>query len=126
TFSPYLSKAAQYAIVDRYLFQQKTSALNLALINQHQSQWSVEDHLLAKDLENDFDQLLSRMSPTMQQVFILSRTEGLSITEIAQPLRLSEQNVKNYIASVLQIFRTHLKSRTLSYFLAYMAAFLWS
>ena len=117
TFSPYLSKAAHYAIVDRYLFQKKASVLNLALVRQEQKQWSAEDQILAKDLEHDFDRLLSKMPSTVQQVFILSRKEGLSIREISVRLDLSEQTVKNYISSVLQTFRQHLKDRELSYLL---------
>lgn len=124
TFAPYLSKAAHYAVVDRYLFQKKTSALSLALINQEQKQWSAEDQILANDLEHDFNGLLAKMPQTVQEVFKLSRKEGLSIREISIRLNLSEQTVKNYISTVLQTFRQHLKNSELSYFL--MIAFLFS
>ena len=117
TFAPYLSKAAHYAIVDRYLFQKKSNSLKLALTRQEQYQWSAEDQALANDLEHDLDRLLTKMPYNVQEVFKLSRKEGLSIREISVKLGLSEQTVKNYLSTVLHIFRKHLGEKKLSYFL---------
>ncbi|MDR2285427.1 MAG: sigma-70 family RNA polymerase sigma factor [Sphingobacterium sp.] len=117
TFAPYLSKAAHYAIVDRYLFQKKSNTLKLALTHQQQYQWSAEDQLLAHDLERDLDRLLIKMPLKVQEVFKLSRKEGLSIKEISIKLGLSEQTVKNYLSTALHTFRKHLGESKLSYFL---------
>jgi len=63
-----------------------------------------------------------KMPMTVQEVFRMSRQEGLSIKDIAAELNLSEQTVKNYISSALQCLRTYLKKDNLSFILALAAA----
>ena len=82
----------------------------------------VEDLILAEDLQKEFDRELLKMPLTVQDVFRLSRKEGLSIKEIAARLDLSEQTVKNYISSALQTLRAYLKKDNLSFILALASA----
>lgn len=74
--------------------------------------------MLAEDLQREFEKQLLKMPLNVQQVFQLSRKEGLSVKEIAAKMDLSEQTVKNYISMVLQALRSYLKQGDLSFFLA--------
>lgn len=123
SFLPYLSRAAHYTIVDQYLFRKKRTALevSLALLDEP-SYLPVEDSILADDLKQEFERELLKMPATVQQVFRLSRTEGLSIKEIAATLNLSEQTVKNYISSALQVLRGYLVKDNLSFVWAIASA----
>jgi RNA polymerase sigma-70 factor (ECF subfamily) len=123
SFLPYLSKAAHYTIIDQYLFRKKRSALEVSLSLQDEpTHLPVEESMLAEDLQQEFERELLKMPATVQDVFRLSRKEGLSIKEIAARLNLSEQTVKNYISSALQSLRTYLKKDNLSFVLALASA----
>ena len=123
SFLPYLSRAAHYTIVDQYLFRKKRSALEVSLsLLDEPAHLPVEDLILAEDLQKEFDRELLKMPLTVQDVFRLSRKEGLSIKEIAARLDLSEQTVKNYISSALQTLRAYLKKDNLSFILALASA----
>ncbi|EOR96531.1 RNA polymerase ECF-type sigma factor [Arcticibacter svalbardensis MN12-7] len=124
SFLPYLSRAAHYTIVDQYLFRKKRSALEVSLsLMDDPSHLPVEETILAEDLQQEFDQELLKLSVTVQDVFWLSRKEGLSIKEIAVRLDLSEQTVKNYITSALQCLRAYLKEDNLSFIFALASAY---
>jgi RNA polymerase sigma factor (sigma-70 family) len=119
SFLPYLSRAAHYAIVDQYLFRKKRLTMETAMaLKEEPLVFSVEENMLATDLQLEFEKQLLKMPLTVQRVFQLSRKEGLSIKEIATKMDLSEQTVKNYISMVLQSLRTYLKQGDLSFFLA--------
>ena len=123
SFLPYLSRAAHYTIVDQYLFRKKRSALEVSLsLMDEPAHLPVEDLILAEDLQKEFDRELLKMPATVQDVFRLSRKEGLSIKEIAARLDLSEQTVKNYISTALQSLRAYLKKENLSFILALASA----
>lgn len=123
SFLPYLSRAAHYTIVDQYLFRKKRSALEVSLsLLDEPKHLPVEELILAEDLQKEFDRELLKMPVTVQDVFRLSRKEGLSIKEIAARLDLSEQTVKNYISSALQSLRAYLKKENLSFILALASA----
>lgn len=124
---PYLSRAAKYAVINEYLFRQKKYRFEayMALFEEPMTQ-SVEDTLLAEELKQEFDQQLLKMPVVIQEVFRLSREEGLSSKDIAAQLNLSEQTVRNYISSALRSLRLHLKKEDLSFLLALASACLFS
>lgn len=123
SFLPYLSRAAHYTIVDQYLFRKKRSALEASLLLLDEPvHLPVEESLLAEDLQQEFERELLKMPPTVQDVFRLSRNEGLSIKEIATKLNLSEQTVKNYITSALQSLRAYIRKDNLSFVLTVASA----
>ena len=124
---PYLSRAAHYAIVDQYLFRKKRLTAETAMaLREDPLEFSIEERILAADLQLEFEKQLLKMPETVQQVFQLSRKEGLSVKEIAAKMDLSEQTVKNYISMVLQSLRTYLKKGDLSFFLALASFYLFN
>lgn len=120
---PYLSRSAHYAIIDHYLFHKKRFEMETTLAKRDEPlQLSVEESILAADMEQEFNIELLKMPLTVQQVFHLSRREGLSIKEIAVRLNLSEQTVKNYISTALQTLRVYIKKTNLTFFIVAAAS----
>ncbi len=66
--------------------------------------WKATEKLVAE--------AVSRLTPQQQQVFILSRQQGLSHVQIAERLTISRNTVKNHLVKALQSIREHLKQST--------------
>jgi len=58
------------------------------------------------EVKTGIDHIVASLPPKRQQVFILSRTEGLSNREIAQQLNISEKTVEDHITHAIK----HIKS----------------
>jgi RNA polymerase sigma-70 factor, ECF subfamily len=66
--------------------------------------------LIQYDQINDrYLELLEKITPRQKEIFLLSRSEGLSHKEIAQKLDISENTVKNHIVNTLNYFKSNLK-----------------
>ena len=61
-----------------------------------------ENTVLFNELKRQTEQLLLTLSPQQQQVFRLSRQEGLSYEEIAERLKISPNTVRNHLSSALK------------------------
>jgi RNA polymerase sigma-70 factor (family 1) len=71
-------------------------------------QESAEEEYDAKECNNLINQAMVQLSPQKQNIFRLSRYEGLNHEEIATQLRLSKSTVKNHIVDTLRHIRTYL------------------
>lgn len=72
------------------------------------SEPDIERQIAAKELQQNIDNSLLSLSPRIKEIYLLSREEHLSITEIAAKLQLSEQTVKNQLTSALKHIRESL------------------
>ncbi|RKR82108.1 RNA polymerase sigma-70 factor (ECF subfamily) [Mucilaginibacter gracilis] len=123
SFAPYLTRAAHYAIVNEYLFRKKRTGLESAMaLWDEPVHRPVEDTLIAAELQQEFEKELLKMPGAVQEVFRLSRQEGLSVREIALQLGLNEQTVRNYLSTALQSLRAYLKKDNLAFVLALASA----
>lgn len=61
-----------------------------------------ENTVLFNELKRHTEQLLQTLPPQQQQVFLLSRQEGLSYEEIAERLQISPHTVRNHLSSALK------------------------
>ena len=68
------------------------------------------------------DQLIERMPEKRREIFLLSRKEGLDISEISKYLGIAESTVKNQISSALAFLKEEAKKDGLSGLL-YLALF---
>lgn len=75
-----------------------------------------EENVLARDLADFTEELIRKLPRQQQQVFRLSRLEGLSHKEIAALLHLSPHTVKNHLAEAIKSLRTGIKHTDLLYF----------
>lgn len=67
--------------------------------------------LSLKELNQAIRNGVERLSPQRKEVFVLSRSELLSIQEIAERLQLSPQTVKNTLTAALREVRSYLQER---------------
>jgi RNA polymerase sigma-70 factor (ECF subfamily) len=81
---------------------------------------NIEQQLAVRDLENVIKNSVNELSPKVKQIYKLSREEGLSVREIAEKLKLSEQTVKNQLSTAL----SHLR-KSLSGISAFLISLFW-
>jgi RNA polymerase sigma-19 factor, ECF subfamily len=67
-----------------------------------------EEAVLTADLKRITEQALNLLSPQQQQVFRLSRFEGLTYEEIAARMNITAHTVKYHLVAALKTLRTHL------------------
>ena len=60
------------------------------------------------DLNDRAKELIQQLPPRRRQVFLLSREEGLTYSEISRRLGISVNTVENHIAASLKFLRQHL------------------
>ncbi|MCL3780939.1 RNA polymerase sigma-70 factor [Prolixibacteraceae bacterium JC049] len=61
--------------------------------------------LIADELQDEIDKVMSDLPPRCKEVFKLSREEGLKNREIAERLGINIKNVERHISTALQKFR---------------------
>ena len=72
------------------------------------NQYTNEDNLMAKELSIAIDGEIRELPRKMQEVFILSRQQHLSVNEISETLNITPRTVKNQLSNALKILRTKL------------------
>jgi RNA polymerase sigma-70 factor (family 1) len=106
----YMFTMIRYRIIDRVrknITREDYSKMVLALRLTEQD--GIEAQISARELKQQIEAALERLSPRVKEIYHLSREENLSIAEIAEKLQLSEQTVKNQLTAALKHLRTSLK-----------------
>lgn len=67
-------------------------------------------NLQINELNNEIQSLLNKLTPRQQEVFHLSRTDGLKHKEIAKKLNISVNTVKKHITNTTTYLKAHLHS----------------
>ena len=109
SLAPYLFTALKYCIikmVDRAA--RKGIVLSLSVIELEHTELSTEELLLNKELQTLIAREVAQLPEQMRRIYQLSRTEALSVAEIADRLNLSEQTVKNTLSTALKKLRQRL------------------
>ncbi|MGM9802934.1 MAG: RNA polymerase sigma-70 factor [Muribaculaceae bacterium] len=83
------------------------------IVDQINVRWVQEtnqhDLFLLKELQERIQQFSAKLPPQEQRVFVLSRTNGLRIPEIADEMNLSHKTVEKYLTQALSKLRRYLK-----------------
>lgn len=110
----YTEEESLEQIVDQIsvLWVQETNQHNLLMLNELQEQ--IRRFTATK------------LPPQVQRVFVLSRTQGLRIPEIAQEMNLSHKTVEKYLTRALADLRLFLKERGLMMVLLLLFFYLFS
>lgn len=70
---------------------------------------STEELVFANQLQGMIDIAVSQLPPQRKQIYIMSRVEGLSNSEIAEKLNLNKRTVENHLTSALAELRKVVK-----------------
>jgi len=71
-------------------------------------EFQVQSQLEFKEVKSGIDQVVSQLPEKRRQIFILSRTEGLSNKEIAQQQNISEKTVEDHITHAIKKIKASL------------------
>lgn len=109
-----------------YLEKRKIEAVPLEAVYQQESRNpGVEEQLQAEELQAVIYDEVNRLPERCREVFLLSRSEGLSYKEIAERLSLSEKTVENQISIALKRLRARVYGEGESGNLISLAFLLW-
>ena len=72
-------------------------------------EFQLQSQLEFNEVKSGIEQVVSQLPEKRRQIFILSRTEGLSNKEIAQQLNISEKTVEDHITHAIKKIKTSLK-----------------
>lgn len=81
------------------------SFYKMTVIEAAEESYSIEEELEVSDLKEYIEGLISQLSPRCQEVFRLSREQGLTYREIAERLNLSEKTVEHHISDALKFLK---------------------
>ena len=109
----YLYKAAYYTFINEY----KRDKFKESLVDKIQKTAVLE--LIEHDDEHNqqklkyISQLIDQLPPKRKEIFILSKTEGLTYEEIASYLDLSVKTIESHMSKALYEIRSQIKSSNL-------------
>ncbi|RQP14913.1 RNA polymerase sigma-70 factor [Parapedobacter defluvii] len=75
-----------------------------------------EELIFKNELEHIVQDALSKLSDQQQEVFTLSRYEGLSYEEIAERMHISKNTVKYHLVNALKVLRAYFGEHDVLYF----------
>jgi RNA polymerase sigma-70 factor (ECF subfamily) len=62
------------------------------------------------ELNQKVQSLVKQLTPRQQEIFLLSREEGLTHKEIAEKLNISENTVNNHLVAIIKFLKSHIDS----------------
>lgn len=110
SLAAYLHGAVKYKVINYFksaIVKDKHKE-DLALLIGEQTEASAAHQLMLKDLNKEIDQAILSLPEKMRQVFLMSRRQEKSISEISAELGLSAQTVKNQISAALKVMKERL------------------
>lgn len=114
--APLLFTMARRSLVDAW-----RRAAHSERFRQHVRQFmasvsnETEEQVMRNDLERITQEALSLLNQQQQQVFQLSRNEGLSYEEIAEQMQISKHTVKYHLVNALKILKAHFNKHGIGY-----------
>ena len=110
-FKAYLYKIARNLILNSFRKQMNSIAFENYICSeeyQKNADNNVEKEIYFDEFYKNLEKAKYELPERQRQIFELSREQGLSITQIADYLNLSEQTVKNQLSSALKTLRQKL------------------
>ncbi len=105
----YLAKAVKFAVFKHILREKRRTEI----IGLHYFQAKIQDDevmLEARFLEEFIGRVVDNLPEKCRRVFIKSRIEGLTTSEIAGKLKITEKTVEGHLTKALKVIRISLKS----------------
>jgi RNA polymerase sigma-70 factor, ECF subfamily len=82
----------------------------LKSLQQVSSAEQVIDEIQYKELKQKVESLLKQLTPRQEEIYRLSREEGLTHEEIAKKLNISESTVNNHLVKTMKFIKSHVNS----------------
>lgn len=76
-----------------------------------------DETVLARESQRLINEAVAQLPPQQQQVFLLSKQQGLTREQVAEKLRISPNTVRNHLAEAIRHIKLHLKQAALLYLL---------
>ncbi|GGA97440.1 MULTISPECIES: RNA polymerase sigma factor [Mucilaginibacter] len=113
TFKNYLTSSARYRVYNA-IKASNTSPVKYVADYEKLDDLSVvynraETSFEVNELSTDLDKLLDKLPPRCKEIFLLSRVNQLSNTEIAERLSISKRAVENQISLAVKHLKPHFK-----------------
>ena len=106
----YLFTSVRYKSLTKLSQRLSSNERNLPLENYIEQTFSeAVDPFIMKELQQEIDLQINKLPARMQEVIRLKTKESLSIREIAEKLDISEDTVKNHLASARKRLRIQLR-----------------
>ncbi|MGM9811862.1 MAG: RNA polymerase sigma-70 factor [Muribaculaceae bacterium] len=127
----YLFKAVHNRSLNYMSSKQYTEEESLEqFVDQLNVRWAQETNqhnlFMLKELQGEISRFALALPPQVQRVFVLSRTHGHKIPEIAQEMNLSHKTVEKYLTRALADLRMFLKERGLLVVLLFLCFYFFS
>lgn len=100
TVNACLNSLKKKAIRNRYLEKE--------MLSSDEDRDRSHDLIFYKELKQQIETILATLPPQQQQIFLLSRFEGLTNAEIAERLTLSVRTIENQIYRALKVIKANL------------------
>lgn len=105
SFKAYIYKIAKNAVCNYYdhiIVNEKFLAEQLTRPSDAEE---TEEIIFAKQLQGMIDATVSQMPPQRKQIYIMSRIEGMSNSDIAEKLNINKRTVENHLTAALADIR---------------------
>lgn len=101
----YIYRMARNAVYDYFRSKNAYKHISLQEAETLEMNYSLENELIANELEHLIDLAIERMPLQRREIFRLSRKQGLSNNEIAERLNISKRTVETHISNALTDLR---------------------
>jgi len=110
-FKAYLYKIARNLILNSFRKQMNSIAFENYISSEEYQKYAdnnIEKEIYFDEFYQNLEKVKDALPDRQKQIFELSREQGMSITEIAKDLNISEQTVKNQLSLALKTLREKL------------------
>jgi RNA polymerase sigma-70 factor, ECF subfamily len=106
--SSYLVNSLKNSLINFFKKDLLKKKKMLELAKAEATTFSNEDNYIASELLERLNNLINDLPKKMQRIFVLSRHENLSISEISRELNIAPRTVKNQLSNALKILRARI------------------
>jgi RNA polymerase sigma-70 factor (ECF subfamily) len=94
--------------ISRMVRKKMLQTQELNVVEEHQFFTAIDNQFNLKELQRRYEAALSKIPAKRLEIFLLSRDQGYTYQEISQQQNISNNTVRNHIASALKLLKTEL------------------
>ena len=122
---PYIFTISKRLVLDTFRRATSSNALRQQLILKiSENHNETEEGIILSDLMNFAEKAIGELPKQQQQVFRLSRFEGLSYEEIGERMNLSKNTVKNHLVIAVKTLKVRLGRQEIIYTLLILISYI--